>query len=184
MISGNEPKVIWTIGHSTHPLEEFIGLLDMFEIKTLADIRSLPGSRHYPHFNKEKLAVTLPQNGIGYIHLENLGGRRRVRKDSVNLAWEHPAFRGYADYMETDSFQEAIRELEKIAHKSNTAYMCAEVLWWRCHRSLVSDWLKLNGWKVIHILGNGKWEEHPYTKPARIVNGKLDYTGSAETGGS
>jgi uncharacterized protein (DUF488 family) len=171
-----EEKVIWTIGHSTRTIEEFITLLNSFSIQLVADIRSYPGSRRFPHFNKELLNVTLADNHIEYIHLKDLGGRRKSKPESVNNGWRHEAFRGYADYMESDLFDYSIKELELLALGKRTAYMCSEALWWRCHRSMVSDWLKLKGWKVIHILGIGKSEEHPYTQPARIVDGKLMYT--------
>ncbi len=175
MKCAEKQKEIWTIGHSTHSLEEFVAMLRSFSIDIVADIRSFPGSRRYPHFNKENLEQSLPQHGIEYIHLKELGGRRKVRPDSVNTAWRHPAFRGYADYMETDDFKKAIPGLTAIALKKRTAYMCSEAVWWRCHRSMVSDYLKLNGWTVIHIMGEGKSQEHPYTAPARIVNGELVY---------
>ncbi|HYK45515.1 MAG TPA: DUF488 domain-containing protein [Parafilimonas sp.] len=168
-------KVIWTIGHSTRTLDHFISMLQSFSIETVADIRSFPGSKRYPHFNKEALQTSLPASGIKYIHIQTLGGRRRVDRHSKNTAWKHPAFRGYADYMETDDFKKGIDELEEIASKNRTAYMCSEAVWWRCHRSLVSDYLKINGWIVYHIMEAGKKEEHPYTKPAKIVNGKLSY---------
>jgi uncharacterized protein (DUF488 family) len=170
-----ENKTIWTIGHSTRPFEEFVAMLHSFNIELVADIRSFPGSRKFPQYNKETLAVTLPQNNIQYIHLKSLGGRRKEKPDSKNTAWRNAAFRGYADYMETASFKEGIAELEKIALKQRTAYMCSEAVWWRCHRSMVSDYLKLNGWNVMHIMGIGKEETHPYTSPARIINGELSY---------
>ena len=150
-------------------------MLHSFNIELVADIRSFPGSRKFPQYNKEALSVSLPQNNLQYVHLKSLGGRRKVKPDSKNTAWRNAAFRGYADYMETDSFKEGIAELEKIALKQRTAYMCSEAVWWRCHRSMVSDYLKLNGWKVMHIMGIAKEEIHPYTAPARIVNGKLSY---------
>ncbi len=168
-------KSIWTIGHSTRDLDEFIALLKSFQIEVVTDIRSLPGSRKFPQFNKESLEISLPQSNIQYIHLKELGGRRKVNSDSKNSSWRHPAFRGYADFMETETFIEGIKELEQIASKQRTAYMCSEAVWWRCHRSMVSDYLKVNGWKVMHIMGLGKAEEHPYTQPARIVAGKLSY---------
>lgn len=171
----NGHKIIWTIGHSTRTFEEFADMLIAFEIEILADIRSLPGSNRFPHFNKEALETLLPQKNIGYIHLKNLGGRRRVKKDSPNTGWRKDSFRGYADYMETEDFKEAVKGLEKLATGKHTAIMCAEAVWWRCHRSLVSDYFKLNGWTVIHLLGLNKNEEHPYTQPARIVEGKLSY---------
>ncbi len=170
-----EDKTIWTIGHSTRNFEEFLAMLHSFQIEWVADIRSLPGSRKFPQFNKEALEISLRQNNIEYTHIKNLGGRRKVSDDSKNTAWRHAAFRGFADYMETDVFKEGIKELEKIALKNNTAYMCSEGVWWRCHRSMVSDYLKVQGWKVMHIMGIGKEEEHPFTAPARVVNGELIY---------
>ncbi|HLN20572.1 MAG TPA: DUF488 domain-containing protein [Bacteroidales bacterium] len=169
-------KIIWTIGHSTHSFEEFAFILKSLNIECVADIRSFPGSRKYPHFNKESLEVTLPGKNIEYIHLPGLGGRRKVSPDSKNTNWYHPAFRGYADYMETDSFKTAVNELENLAIHKRTAYMCAEAVWWRCHRSLVSDWLKLNGWIVLHISGAGKIREHTFTSASSIINGRLIYS--------
>lgn len=168
-------KTVWTIGHSTRSMEELVEMLHSFQIETVVDIRSYPGSRRYPHFNKEALEISLPGNNLQYIHLKELGGRRKVNPDSKNTAWLHLAFRGYADYMETDAFKEGAEELEKIALKQRTAYMCSEAVWWRCHRSMVSDYLKVQGWKVMHIMGVGKADEHPYTAPAKIVNGALSY---------
>jgi uncharacterized protein (DUF488 family) len=169
-------KVIYTIGHSTHTLEEFVVMLKSFNIELLADIRSFPGSRKFPHFNKENLPASLAEKNIEYIHLKNLGGRRKVNPDSCNTGWRVAAFRGYADYMETENFKKAIEELEKIASQKRVAYMCAEAVWWRCHRSLVSDYLKNEGWTVLHIMDVGKSTEHPYTSPAKIIDGKLDYS--------
>jgi uncharacterized protein (DUF488 family) len=169
-------KIIYTIGHSTHTLEEFSAMLKSFNIELLADIRSFPGSRKFPHFNKENLPASLAENNIEYIHLKNLGGRRKVNPESCNTGWRVAAFRGYADYLETESFKKAIKELEQIASEKRAAYMCAEAVWWRCHRSLVSDYLKHNGWTVLHIMGVNKSTEHPYTAPAKIMNGKLNYS--------
>ena len=169
-------KLIYTIGHSTHTLEELIDMLKSFQIELLADIRSYPGSRKFPHFNKETLPASLGENGIEYIHLRELGGRRKVNPDSCNTGWRVAAFRGYADYMETDNFKKAIKELEKLGSEKRVAYMCAEAVWWRCHRSLVSDYLKHDGWTVLHIMSVGKSTEHPYTSPAKIKDGKLVYT--------
>lgn len=168
-------KFIWTIGHSTRTLQELIAMLHSFEIGMVADIRSFPGSRRYPQFNKEALALSLPQSHIQYVHLRELGGRRKVQAGSVNDAWRNAAFRGYADYMETDAFKEGIEVLQQIATKERTAYMCSEAVWWRCHRSMVSDYLKLHGWTVMHIMDIGKAVEHPYTAPADIVGGELSY---------
>ncbi len=166
---------IWTIGHSIHSLQRFIAMLESFQIEVVADVRSFPGSRKVPHFNKEALEVSLPQAGIRYTHIKKLGGRRKVHPDSKNTSWRHPAFRGYADFMETETFREGIMELEQIAVKQRTAFMCSEAVWWRCHRSMISDYLKAEGWKVMHIMGVEKTDEHPYTQPARIVDGSLSY---------
>jgi uncharacterized protein (DUF488 family) len=150
-------------------------MLKSFDIKVLADIRSMPGSNKHPQFNQSPLNISLKQAGIKYIHFPELGGRRKPRPDSHNTAWRNKAFMGYADYMETPDFKTAIEKLEQIAEKERLAYMCAEVLWWRCHRSLVSDYLKVHGWKVLHIMGINKSTEHPYSAPARPVQGDLFY---------
>lgn len=169
-------KTIFTIGHSNHPFEEFLEMLKAFEIEALVDIRRYPGSRKYPHFNKDHLEKSLPEKEIQYLHYEDLGGRRKVKPDSHNTAWRLDSFRGYADYMETDSFKKAIEKLETLAKEKRVAYMCSEAVWWSCHRSLVSDYLKNEGWNVQHIMSKTKSNEHPYTKPARIINDKLVYT--------
>ena len=168
-------NTIWTIGHSTRSFEEFIHMLNSFNIELVADIRSFPGSRKFPQYNKETLELSLPQNSIQYVHLKSLGGRRRMMPESKNTGWRHAAFRGYADYMETDAFIKGIIELENLALEKRAAFMCSEAVWWRCHRSMVSDYLKVRNWKVMHIMDIGRIQEHPYTEPARIVNGKLNY---------
>jgi uncharacterized protein (DUF488 family) len=168
-------KQIWTIGHSTRSIENFIELLQSFQITELVDVRTLPGSRKYPHFNKESLCETLAGLDIQYFHFPSLGGRRKPKPDSVNTAWRNPSFKGYADYMETMEFKAALSELEGMAAKGNLAYMCAESLWWKCHRALISDRLKIEGWSVYHILDVGKLQEHPYTSPARNLQGNLFY---------
>jgi uncharacterized protein (DUF488 family) len=170
-----ENKTIWTIGHSTYPLEKLITMLKSFSIQLLIDVRMFPGSRRYPQFNKETLATALLHNDINYLHMVNLGGRRKPKADSKNTGWRNESFRGYADYMETDSFNAAIIKLQELAKKQKTCYMCSEALWWRCHRSLVSDYLKHDGWTVIHIMDVGKSQEHSYTSPARIVGDRLVY---------
>lgn len=166
---------LWTIGHSTHTLETFIDMLLSFNIEVVADVRSLPGSRKFPQFDQENLMEKLPQVGIQYIYIKDLGGRRKMRKDSDNTGWRSVSFRGYADYMETDPFKSGIAELEHLASQKRTAIMCAEAVWWRCHRSLVSDYMKWKGWQVFHIMGVGQEKEHPYTAPAHIINGRLSY---------
>lgn len=168
-------NILYTIGHSTHPIDEFIEMLKHFGIKMLVDIRRFPGSRKYPQFNKDSLVQSLEQAEIGYRHIEQLGGRRKSHPDSLNINWHNESFRAYADYMEDEAFKEGIKELESYAHAQLTAFMCSEALWWRCHRSMVADYLKAKGWEVIHIFSGNKTEIHPYTSPARIINGELSY---------
>lgn len=172
-------RKIWTIGHSTHPFEHFLEMLRSFDIEIVADIRNFPGSRKFPQFNLDSLQNTLPANGIDYIHFKALGGRRKPRPDSKNTGWRVDAFKGYADYMETNEFLTAIKSLQEIASAKRLAYMCSEAVWWRCHRSLVSDYLKFHDWAVYHIMNIGKSTEHPYTKPARIINDELQYPKSS-----
>lgn len=169
-------KKIWTIGHSTRDLDLFIEMLNDFEIEKLVDVRSFPGSRRFPHFSKEALEVSLPKRNIEYVHMKILGGRRKTSKDSKNTLWRLAAFRGYADYMETNEFKEGIEILEEAASKQKLVYMCAEAVWWSCHRSMISDYLKARAWEVMHIMDRHKAEEHPYTQPARINDkGELTY---------
>jgi uncharacterized protein (DUF488 family) len=168
---------IWTIGHSTRTIDEFISLLKDNEIKLLADVRAWPGSRRYPQFNKEVLGESLSAHGISYEHFPELGGKRKSKPDSRNTAWRNASFRGYADYMETQQFQKGIERLLDLAEETGpTAIMCAEAVWWRCHRSLIADYLKVRGVEVLHILGANKIEPHPYTPAARIVDGELSYS--------
>ena len=168
---------LWTIGHSNRTLEQFLELLAGQHIELLADVRRFPGSRRLPHFNQENLAKSLDKAGIEYVHFLELGGRRRpVLADSPNTAWRNPSFRGYADFMMTEEFRAGIERLLKHARQKRTAIMCAEALWWQCHRSMISDYLKAAGHEVIHILSGNKTEEHPFTSAARIVDGKLSYS--------
>lgn len=168
---------VWTIGHSTRSVDDFIEALASEKIDALIDVRRFPVSRRYPHFNKDELAQSLAAAGITYLHLPELGGRRSTRKDSYNTGLRNASFRGYADYMETDSFREGIERLLELASARRTAIMCAEALWWRCHRSLISDYLISNGIEVIHIAAAGKTEVHHYTSAARIIDGELSYRG-------
>jgi uncharacterized protein (DUF488 family) len=175
--TAKETSRLWTIGHSTRSAEEFNQILAAHDIEALIDVRSFPGSRRYPQFNKQQLASALPENGIAYFHLPELGGRRQPRKDSKNTAWKNQSFRGYADHMETAEFQLGIERLMEIARLKRAAIMCAEALWWRCHRSLISDFLKVRGVEVIHILDTTHDQPHPFTSAARIINGELSYAG-------
>jgi len=168
---------LWTIGHSTLSIEDFINRLKSFEIQLLADVRSYPGSRRYPHFNKENLNVSLADAGIRYDHFPELGGRRRARPDSLNMTWRNESFRGYADYMETNEFRQGVERLLELAAKQRLAIMCSEAVWWRCHRSLISDYLKVKGIEVNHIMSIGKAEPHPFTSAAGVVDGELSYRG-------
>ena len=168
---------IWTVGHSTKSGTEFTDLLHAHGIETLVDVRTYPGSRRYPQFNRETLAASLKAAGISYQHLASLGGRRAPHSDSHNTAWRNDQFRGYADYMETEVFENGVRELLELSARARVAVMCAEAVWWRCHRSLLADYLKVKGHEVAHILGPGKTEEHPFTSAARIVDGELSYRG-------
>jgi uncharacterized protein (DUF488 family) len=183
---------IWTIGHSTRSIEDFISLLKKNEIKLLADVRSLPGSKRYPQFNKDGLEKSLSAHGIRYEHFPELGGRRKPKPDSRNTTWRNASFRGYADYMETEEFHDGIERLLAFARNDglgspesfrgsetvtpwSAAIMCAEAVWWRCHRSLISDYLKACDIEVMHILDANKIEPHPFTSAARLVNGELSY---------
>jgi len=167
---------IWTIGHSTRNTDIFISLLEENGIKLLADVRSWPGSKRYPQFNKEALAESLNAHGIRYEHLPELGGRRKPKRDSRNTAWRNASFRGYADHMETEEFRKGVERLLILACEAGpAAIMCAEAVWWRCHRALISDYLKAAGIEVMHILDANKTEAHPFTSAACIVNGRLSY---------
>jgi uncharacterized protein (DUF488 family) len=180
MVKSSESRTVWTVGHSTRSGEEFTQILKAHEIEVLVDVRTYPGSRRYPQFNREALSESLSQSGIEYRHEPRLGGRRTTRPDSHNTAWRNAQFRGYADHMETDEFKNGVRELLELASEKGVAVMCAEAVWWRCHRSLISDYLKAEGHEVIHILDEKKTEEHPFTSAARIVDGKLSYRGLLE----
>ena len=172
-------NTIYTIGHSTHPIAIFLDMLQSFNIEMVVDIRSFPSSRKFPQYDKEQLKVSITDAGMEYIHMLDLGGRRKVEKDSKNDRWHNASFRGYADYMETAEFKNAVVDLEEIARKKTTVYMCAEAVWWRCHRSMVSDYLKAKGWNVMHIMAIGKATEHPYTSPAIVENGIVSYSDDA-----
>jgi uncharacterized protein (DUF488 family) len=167
---------IWTIGHSTRAIDDFISLLNENGIKLATDVRMFPGSKRYPQFGREALAKSLGESGIRYAHFPELGGRRKAKADSRNTAWRNASFRGYADYMATEQFQKGSERLLEFSREiGSTAIMCAEAVWWRCHRSLISDYLKARGIEVMHILAANKVEAHPYTSASRTVDGELSY---------
>jgi uncharacterized protein (DUF488 family) len=175
--SGDPPLAgrLWTVGHSTHPIEEFIAILRHQGITRIADVRRFPGSRKHPQFNPEALARALAEAGIAYTPIPELGGRRKPRADSPHMRWRNEAFRGYADYMDTAEFAAAAEYLADLARTDRVAIMCSEGVWWRCHRSMIADYFKARSWEVLHILGTGEPKEHPYTSVARVVDGMLTY---------
>jgi len=181
MTDGNRqagPVRIYTIGHSSRTLEEFLVLLKRFGIQTIADIRKLPGSRKFPHFNGENLAKVLPTNDIGYVWIKELGGLRHQTKgfDSPNKGLVNAGFRAYADFMGSDEFREAVDKLLALASESTTAYMCAEAVFWRCHRRLLSDFLVANGLEVLHILSSSTLNPHRITEGALVTaDGRVLY---------
>jgi uncharacterized protein (DUF488 family) len=170
--------VVFTIGHSTRTLQELIAALQGHDIRTLVDIRSFPMSRRLPHFNREALEQELPRAGIAYVWMKDLGGRRKKqRDDSPNLALRNDSFRNYADYMLTQTFQRALEELLRLAGQTSTAVMCAERVYFRCHRMLVSDYLVAHGHEVLHIDDAGPVRPHKLMAEARVVEGQLLYRG-------
>lgn len=145
------PTVIYTVGHSTRPLADLVGVLASAEVAALVDVRSVPRSRRHPHFTREALTQSLPVHGIDYRHEPRLGGFRRPSPNSRNTGWEHPAFRGYADYMTDEEFASALERLQAGAVERPTCVMCAEAQWWRCHRRLIADALLIRDWTVLHL---------------------------------
>ncbi len=169
---------IFTLGHSNHPFNRFLGLLSQHQVEGLVDIRRFPSSRKYPHFNRDKLAAALAEHGFHYHWFEPLGGRRHKQLDnSANVGRENPSFRNYADYMMTPCFRNAIDKLLGVAKETRTAIMCAEGLYWQCHRRLVSDYLIANGVTVEHIMPNGQLRRHELTRGVVIGAGKVSYPG-------
>jgi uncharacterized protein (DUF488 family) len=168
-------QTIWTVGHSTRSIDEFLAVLAPYDIELVADVRRFPGSRRLPQYSAPAFEEALATHGVAYHWLPDLGGRRRPDPDSPNDAWRHPAFRGYADYVATDPFAEGLFELLIAAQGLRTAVMCAEVLWWRCHRRIVADVLASLGVPVVHIRDARVSEPHRLAPPARIVDGHLTY---------
>jgi len=171
---------IYTIGHSTRTIEQFIELLKAHGIEELVDVRSIPRSRHNPQFGREELAASLQQAGIAYTHLGKLGGLRHASKDSVNLGWQNTSFRGFADYMATPEFTLGLDELKALAEQKTVAIMCAEAVPWRCHRSLISDALTIQGWQVRHIQSRKTANLHKLTPFLEVLDGKITYPAPEE----
>ena len=171
-----DPPVIWTVGHSTKSADEFLALLEAHRIEQIADIRTVPKSGRHPQFNKDALDAFLVAHGRAYRHFPSLGGLRKPRRDSMNTAWRHPSFRGYADHMETPAFQDGVAALLEFATRP-TAVMCAEAVWWQCHRQLLSDALVARGVTVRHILGLDAAKPHRLSEFARVVDGRVHYPG-------
>ena len=168
-------REVWTIGHSTRPLKTFLALLEHYRIEAVADVRRFPGSRRQPQFGQAPLGSALAEDGIAYHWIAALGGRRRPLPNSPNTAWRNLQFRGYADYMASREFEEGVEELLAVPGRLPTTVMCAEAVWWRCHRALIADVFCVRGIKVIHIIDETHAVVHPYTSPARIVHGRLSY---------
>jgi len=169
------PHLIWTVGHSTRPIEDFIELLNAHGIQRLVDVRTVPKSRYNPQFNLDRLPRSLRKAGTTYLHMPQLGGLRKPKKDSINDGWRNASFRGYADYMQTDEFWEALDQLIVDSMGSRTAIMCAEAVPWRCHRSMIADALVSRGWLVQHIMSATKADEHHLTAFAVSTQGRLTY---------
>jgi uncharacterized protein (DUF488 family) len=176
------PGRLWTIGHSTLTLERLVSPLEAHAIGLLCDVRSVPRSRRHPQFSADALARSLPDRGIEYRHLAGLGGWRHARRDSPNTGWRNAAFRGYADYALSPAFADALGELCTLAIRRRTVIMCAEALWWRCHRRLIADRLVVAGWEVCHIASDGRSSPHEVTGFAVIrPDGSVIYPGPAES---
>jgi uncharacterized protein (DUF488 family) len=171
----SETPTIFTIGHSTRSIDEFIDLLKAHGITLLVDVRRFPASRRYPHFNSTNLAQSLEAAGLEYHHMPGLGGRRPTTPESINLGWRNAGFRGYADHMQTEEFCGALEELMRYGETKRTAIICAEAVPWRCHRWLISDALLVHGWTIVHILSTKKTQIHTVTPFAKQTEGRLIY---------
>jgi uncharacterized protein (DUF488 family) len=178
------PPTIWTIGHSTREIEEFLSVLEAYRVELIVDVRRFPGSRRLPQFSGAAVEQALDVRGIAYSWIPALGGRRRPDPTSANLAWRHPAFRAYADHVATEEFAAGLFELLVLAQGLRTAIMCAEVLWWRCHRRLIADVLTSLELSVVHIRDAQTAEVHRLAAPARFVGGRLTYDAGARAAGT
>ena len=180
-LQAREPaSTIWTIGHSTRSIDDFAELLRINRIEAVADVRRFPASRAYPQYNEANLRDALADRAVEYVWVPSLGGRRRPLPDSVNTAWRNEAFRGYADHIATEEFAAGLFELLMVGEGIHTAIMCSEAVWWRCHRSLISDVLRSIGFTVKHIVDKSEPKEHPYSSPARVIDGQLTYPQAPE----
>lgn len=168
---------LWTIGHSTRSWDEFVGLLRAYQIQAVADVRRLPGSRRLPQFDQDAMVGNLERSGIAYRWFPELGGRRRAHKDSINTGWHNISFRGYADHLDSEEFAAGLAELLRFSQHTRTTLMCAEAVWWRCHRRLIADVLCLRGIEVIHIQDATHATPHSIKPPAHIIDGRLTYPG-------
>jgi uncharacterized protein (DUF488 family) len=168
-------SLLFTVGHSTRTAEEFIELLKAHRIELLVDVRTVPRSRHNPQFNRDTLPETLRRAGMGYLHLGELGGLRKPRADSPNTAWRNLSFRGYADYMETQEFEQGLARLVDEAGKRRTTVMCAEAVPWRCHRSLIGDALVARGMEVFELSSATRTQPHRMTPFARVEGTRISY---------
>jgi uncharacterized protein (DUF488 family) len=166
---------LYTIGHSNHPLDDFLAMLQANGIALLIDVRTVPRSRHNPQFNADALPASLAQHPIAWRHMKELGGLRKPCKDSVNAGWRNDSFRGYADYMQTPEFAAALDELLTLAKAQPTAVMCAEAVPWRCHRSLIADALTVRGVEVRHIMSRDTWQAHKLTSFAQVDGTRITY---------
>ena len=173
-MTNRRPRFL-TVGHSTHSFADFVAMLTAHGVRCLIDVRRFPASRRHPHFNREALEAALPPREIEYVWIPELGGRRAPNPESRNTRWRNLSFRGYADYMETVPFHEAMARVVALSQDRTVALMCAEAVWWQCHRSLIADYVKARGVEVGHIVDTRKIEPHRYTEPARVVEGKLSY---------
>lgn len=169
--------MIYTIGHSTRTPDAFVDLLQAHGVRQVADVRTVPRSRRHPHFEREALAAVLDAQGLAYRHFPELGGLRKPRLDSRNTAWQHPGFRGYADYMETSAFARGLEALLLFAEAGSTAIMCAEAVWWQCHRRLLADALAVRGVPIRHILSKAPPKSHEVSEFAQVRGGALSYPG-------
>ena len=169
------PPIVLTVGHSTRPIEEFVHLLDAHGVPRLVDVRTVPRSRHNPQFNQDSLSRELKRAGIAYTHMASLGGLRHPRKDSLNLGWRNAGFRGFADYMQTPEFENALRNLITMAEKERVAIMCAEAVPWRCHRQLIADALVVRGVTVLHVIDGGAPRPHALSRLARLDGDHIIY---------